>query len=360
VITTAPTATISRAGLVVRESDPLNLECPFDQLGDFLTPNDLFYVRSHFPAPVLDAASYTLNVLGAVARPLSISWEEVLRMPSITRAVTLECAGNGRAFLSPQARGVQWQLGAVGTAEWTGVSLSDVLDRAGLLDGVCEIGLEAADKGILRGPSAPPRETPYARSIPHEKACDVLLAYAMNGEPISPEHGFPLRAIVPGYYAMASVKWLTRIRAMSERASYYWQTADYSYWDHVDGNPVRRPLFDLQLKSAIARPRAMETLKAGSTYTVFGAAWGGKATPDTVEFSVDDGQTWRPAEWLDPAQPSVWRRWHCLWKVPKRIGLYSLKQRARTRMGEIQPAEHDPCFNSYVIHHTLDIRVVVR
>jgi DMSO/TMAO reductase YedYZ molybdopterin-dependent catalytic subunit len=182
----------------------------------------------------------------------------------------------------------------------------------------------------------------------------------MNGETILPEHGFPLRAIVPGYYAMASVKWLTAVRALTEKARYCWQTSDYSYWDDMDGNPVRRPLFDLQLKSSIARPRMLETLKAGSTYIVFGAAWGGKAEPDAVDISADGGRTWQPAEWLDPPQPFVWRRWHCSWKLPHRAGEYTLRSRARTRTGDIQPAQHDPRFNSYVINHTLEIRVVVR
>jgi DMSO/TMAO reductase YedYZ molybdopterin-dependent catalytic subunit len=358
-MTSVPTG-LSTSSLILRESDPLNLECPFDQLEDFLTPNDLFYVRSHFPVPRIDAGAFRLNVLGAVGRPLSISLEELRRMGSITRAATLECAGNGRIFLSPQANGVQWQLGAVSTAEWTGVPLCEVLDRAGLLDGVCEVGLEAEDKGSPKHQPAPPGETPYARSIPRAKIGDVLLAWAMNGEPISAEHGFPLRAIVPGYYAMASVKWLTRIRALTESGAYYWQTSDYFYWDDVDGNPVRRPLFDLQLKSSIARPRMMETVTAGSTYPVFGAAWGGKAEPDTIEFSADDGQTWQPATWLDPPQPFVWRRWRCFWKIPRKPGIYTLQSRARSRTGEVQPAKHDARFHSYVIRHTVGIRIVVR
>lgn len=358
-MTTAP-ASLAASGLILRESDPLNLESPFDQLEDFLTPNDLFYLRSHFPVPDIATAAYRLDLLGAVARPLSISLEELHRMPSVTRAATLECAGNGRIFLSPQASGVQWQLGAVGTAEWTGVPLSEVLDRAGLAHDACEIGLEADDKGIPKNQPVPPGETPYARSIPLAKIGDVLLAWAMNGEPLSPEHGFPLRAIVPGYYAMASVKWLTRIRALTQPAAYYWQTADYSYWDDVDGNPVRRPLFDLQLKSAIARPRVMETLAAGSSYPVFGAACGGAVQPDAVELSADDGQTWQPTTWLDPPQPFVWRRWECTWKVPRSPGVYILKSRARARTGEVQPAEHDPRFHSYGIRHTLGIKLLVR
>ncbi len=205
-----------QVGLIIREREPVNLEYPFDQLEEFLTPNDLFYIRSHFKAPVLDQHDYKLTIGGAVHKPFTISYEELLAMPSVTRAATLECAGNGRIFLVPQVKGAQWQLGAVSTAEWTGVPLAALLERAGLSSDVCEILFEAADTGTPKEEPIPPGDTSYARSLSIEKAKDVIIAYAMNGEEIPVDHGFPLRAIVPGHYGMASVKWLTHIRVLTE------------------------------------------------------------------------------------------------------------------------------------------------
>jgi len=229
-------------GLIIREREPVNLEYPFDQLDEFLTPNDLFYIRSHFKAPQLDRDTYELSITGAVRQPFTISYQDLLAMPAVTRPATLECAGNGRIFLVPQVKGAQWQLGAVSTAQWTGVPLSALLERAGLNADACEIILEAADKGTPKEEPIPPGETQYARSISVAKAGDALVAYAMNGEEIPLDHGFPLRAIVPGHYGMASVKWLTHIRVVDQPFKGYWQTSDYGFWDYQDGNPIRHAL----------------------------------------------------------------------------------------------------------------------
>jgi len=347
-------------GLIIREREPVNLEYPFDRLDEFLTPNDLFYIRSHFKAPGLDRDRYKLSIGGAVKNPFVLDYRELLSLPSVTRAATLECAGNGRIFLIPQRRGAQWQLGAVSTAEWTGVLLSVLLDRAGFSPEACEIVFEGADAGTPKEEPIPPGLTQYSRSIAAAKAGDVLVAYAMNGEEISTDHGFPVRAIVPGHYGMASVKWLTHIRAVTQPFAGYWQTSDYAFWDEEDGNPVRRPLGEMALKSSIARPRTREFIPAGSTYSVFGAAWGGSAPIDRVEVSTDDGATWEPARLLDEARAFVWRRWEFEWKVPEAKGVYLLKSRATDVSGNIQPSEHDIRFGSYVIHHTFPIEVVVR
>src|SRR4030088_2727899 len=175
-------------GLIIRQKDPNNLEMPFDQLGDFITPAELFYIRSHFPPPGGDPVAYRLSIGGAVRRELRLSYAEIRAMPSRTCVATLECAGNSRVFLVPPAPGAQWELGAVGNAEWTGVSLSMLLERAGLADDVCEIVLEGADRGVPKEEPKPPGAISYARSIPRTCALrpDVLIAYAMNGQDLTP------------------------------------------------------------------------------------------------------------------------------------------------------------------------------
>src|SRR6202521_4921546 len=265
----------SSMGLIIRQKEPRNLETPFDQLDSFLTPSELFYVRSHFPTPWLDAASYRLEIDGAVQHSLSLTYEELRRMPSETRVATLECAGNSRVFLVPQADGAQWELGAVSNAEWTGVPLRALLERAGLQEDACEIVLEGADRGTPKEEPVPPEPISYVWSLPRAKAIqpEVVIAYQMNGRDLSPDHGFPVRAIVPGHYGMASVKWLTRIQAVREPFHGYWSTTDYAYWASMDGKPVRRALGEMKLKSEIARPRVYETLAPNRIYPVSGGAW---------------------------------------------------------------------------------------
>src|SRR5437667_10479297 len=199
-------------GKIVRSESPLNLEMPFEQLEGFITPTELFYVRTHFPVPHIDRDAWWLRVEGDVENPFAINYEQLLELESMTVPVTLECAGNNRNFLEPKVKGVQWRLGAVGTAEWTGVPLSIVLDRAGVKPGACDVIREGADGGDLEEAKRPAGTMKFARSIPLSKArADVLLAYKMNASELPPQHGFPLRAVVPGWYAMASIKWLQRI-----------------------------------------------------------------------------------------------------------------------------------------------------
>src|SRR5438445_5494807 len=197
----------SSLGLIIRQKEPNNLETPFDQVDSYLTPTELFYIRSHFPAPKLNLASYQLRIDGAVRNPLALSYRQLRDMPSETRVATLECAGNSRVFLIPQVAGAQWELGAVGNAEWTGVPLGALLERAGLQEDACEIIREGADWGTPKEEPVPPGPISYASSLPRDKAIspDVLIAYQMNGGDLSSDHGFPVRAIVPGYYGMASV-----------------------------------------------------------------------------------------------------------------------------------------------------------
>jgi DMSO/TMAO reductase YedYZ molybdopterin-dependent catalytic subunit len=351
----------SSVGLIIRQKEPNNLETPFDQVDSFLTPMELFYIRSHFPAPKLDLASYQLRIDGAVRKPVSLSYNELRDMPSERRVAILECAGNSRVFLVPQARGAQWELGAVGNAEWTGVPLTALLERAGVEEDACEIVLEAADQGTPAEEPVPPDPISYARSLPRHKARqrEVLVAYQMNGRDLSQDHGYPVRAIVPGQYGMASVKWLIHIHAVREPFHGYWQTSDYAYWDHLDGKPVRRALAEMKVKSEIFRPRVYETLAPSQIYTVFGAAWAGETEVTEIAVSTDGGQTWADAQFLDPVQRYAWRRWKFDWLTPRKPGQYTLLARAKDANGSIQPDNHDQNYGSYVINHPLPIEIFV-
>jgi DMSO/TMAO reductase YedYZ molybdopterin-dependent catalytic subunit len=348
-------------GLVIRQKDPNNLEMPFDQLGDFITPTELFYIRSHFPTPELDPLAYRLSIGGAVRRPLQLSYADVRAMPSRTCIATLECAGNSRVFLVPPVPGAQWELGAVGNAEWTGVPLGALLENAGLADDACEIVLEGADRGIPKEEPKPPRAISYARSISRIRAMqsDVLIAYQMNGRDLTPDHGYPLRAIVPGHYGMASVKWLTNIDAVTQPFQGYWQTSDYAYWDDSAGTPVRRPLAEMKLKSQIARPRVYERLEPNRPYTIFGAAWAGSTDVSEIWISLDGGTSWVQGDFLDPVNRNTWRRWKYDWITPARPGRCTLLARARGADQRTQPDRHDPNFGSYVIDQPLPIEVFV-
>jgi DMSO/TMAO reductase YedYZ molybdopterin-dependent catalytic subunit len=355
-------ASSSSAGLIIRQKEPKNLESPFDPADSYLTPAELFYIRSHFPTPDLNRASYQLRIDGAVRHSFALSYEELRSMRSETRVATLECAGNSRVFLVPQVQGAQWELGAVSNAEWTGVPLRTLLERAGLSEDACEIVLEGADRGRPKEEPVPPDPISYVWSLPRAKAIrpEVLIAYQMNGRDLSPDHGFPVRAIVPGHYGMASVKWLTRIQAVREPFHGYWQTSDYAYWASMDGKPVRRALGEMQLKSEIARPRVYETLVPDRIYTVSGAAWAGETDVIDIAVSTDGGQTWAGAEFLDPVRRHAWRRWQFDWLTPKKPGQYTLLARAKDAGGALQPDTHDRNHGTYVINHSLPIEVFVR
>src|SRR6266571_1567262 len=284
-------------GQIVHGEDPLNLEMLFSTLNSSITPTKLFYVRSHFPIPAIDGDSWWLHVGGEVEKPFAMNYEDLRKLESLTVPVTLECAGNNRNFLEPKVKGVQWGLGAVGTAEWTGVPLSLLLDRAGMKPTGSDVIFEGADGGMLEDPKSPPGELRFARSIPAEKARhDVLLAYKMNGSDLPPQHGFPLRAIVPGWYAMASIKWLQRIIVTDQPFSGYYQTIDYAYWKRRAEEPELAPVTELQIKAEIAKPAEGETVPANSSVRVYGAAWTSDGEITKVEVSSDDGASWNEAK----------------------------------------------------------------
>jgi DMSO/TMAO reductase YedYZ molybdopterin-dependent catalytic subunit len=350
-----------RDGRIVRSEEPLNLEMPFETVESFITPTKSFYVRTHFPIPKIDRDAWWLHVEGEVEKPFAINYEELVKLQSLTIPVTLECAGNNRNFLEPKVKGVQWRLGAVGTAEWTGVPLSALLDRALVRPQAREVILEGTDGGILDDPKSPPGQLRFARSIPLSKARnDVLLAYKMNGSDLPAEHGFPLRAIVPGWYAMASVKWLQRIIVTDQPFTGYYQTIDYAYWKRGGEIAELTPLTETQVKAEIAKPSQGETIPANSRVRVYGAAWASDGEIAKVELSTDGGSTWNEAKLLGKSIQNAWRLWEFDWQTPGMPGKQILVARATDSLGRTQPVERDRDRGTYMINHLLPISVQIR
>ncbi len=347
--------------MITREKEPANLEMPFAELEGRITPTEKFYVRSHFPTPASDLKRWRLTVDGSVKKPAKFTLRDLQKLETRTIEATMECAGNSRIFLKPKVKGVQWELGAVGNAKWTGVPLSVVLAEAGLAPETREVILEGADSGHVADPPKPAGIIPYARSLPRAKALDdVLLAWAMNGEPLPESHGFPLRAVVPGWYGMAAVKWLRRITATCDRFDGYYQTVDYAYWREEKNGPVLLPLSEMQVKAQIARPENGESLSPNKKYTVRGASWTGAKEIARVEVSADDGRSWHEAQLSGKAMPYSWRLWEYVWKTPKSAGSRILRARASDSSGAVQPENHDKNRGGYMINHCLPVEVQIR
>jgi len=347
--------------MIIREKEPANLEMPFSSLDGFITPNERFYVRNHFPVPQIDVRGWRLKIEGAVERPVEFTYDQLLNMEKHNVTSILECAGNSRVFLVPKVKGVQWELGAVGNAQWTGVFLRHLLTKAGLKSEAVDIILEGADQGTIDEPPRPAGKIHFARSLPKAKAMnDVLLAYQMNGEPLPATHGFPLRAIVPGWYAVASVKWLERIIVSDKPFHGYYQTVDYAYWQRDELGPTRVPIDELQIKAEIARPGINELVPAGTSYLVTGAAWTADSEITKVEFSPNGGASWSDVRLTGKSVNNAWRLWEFDWKTPTQPGNYALMARASDSRGRSQPAERDGDRGTYMINHCLPIDIHVR
>jgi sulfite oxidase len=293
--------TAQAGGLTVHTEVPLNAESPLEALcRSRVTPTRLFFVRNHGPIPLVEPGTFRLTVQGAVRHQLHMGLDDLRRrFPRATVAATLVCAGNRRHELDQVAptSGLPWGAGAIGNARWTGARLADVLERAGVLPGGTHVAFEGLDGS---GPEG--RGEVFGGSIPIAKALrgEVLLAYEMNGEPLPPEHGFPLRVVVPGYAGARSVKWLRAISVQREPSTSFFQREDYA----LGG----RPLGELALTSAICRPGASE-VRPRERVRLSGYAIGAGGRPlRTVEVSADGGATWRPAT-LSRGDPWTWRHW---------------------------------------------------
>jgi len=320
-------------GLVVHKVRPLNAETAIPELiGGVIMPTANFYIRNNFDPPVLDPETWRLRLGGEVDNALSLSLAELRALPKHTQVVTLECAGNGRSLLEPPAEGEQWRLGAVSTAEWTGVPLSELLDRAGVRPSAREVVFAGADSGV---PSGTDRVTRFERSLSlaQSRDPDIMVAYAMNGAPLPLQHGFPVRLIVPDWYAVASVKWLTEIRVIDQAFTGHFQTNRYVYyWDEAgsESEPVRLQ----RVRALITEPREGEKLGQGQL-AVRGVAWSGSASIRRVEVQVGDGD-WQDARLVGTASPHGWQWWELIAPEPE-PGTLTLRARATDEAGNTQP-----------------------
>jgi sulfite oxidase len=363
-VTIAPRPTpADHAEIIVRNDRPEHWETTVEALGrSWNTPNARFFARSHLSTPSLDAATWRLEVAGKVATPLGLSLAELQAMPGTEAMVTLECAGNGRGlFRLPSTSGTQWERGAVGTATWRGVKLGDVLDRAGVQPEAKHVWFEAADRAPM--PGVPP----FVRSIPLEKARDdVLLAWAMNGEPLPAIHGAPLRAVVPGWFGMASAKWLTRVRLEAAPSDNYFMATGYRYRYPGEDPAAAPPVEALRIKSLITRPLDGENVtlvgpkrRGGKPRLhVQGFAWAGPAGVRLVEVSVDGGKEWRPAGFMGATAPGAWREWATEIEVPAPATV-TVMARATDNAGETQPPAARPNAGGYGNNsiHAVKVRV---
>ena len=313
---------------------PLNAETPLELLTDWLTPNDLFFVRSHWIPRMPDATTWRLTIDGDVAKPLSLSLADLKKMPRAEATCVLQCAGNGRGLMQPVMPGVQWMYGAVGNAKWTGVRVRDVLSRAGIKPSAAHLHLFGSD-------DPPGRVPPFHRSIETIKAmADCILAYEMNGQPLPPQHGAPLRLVVPGWAGDHWMKWLVRITASEKPQTGFFMDTAYR-WPLKPGEPgvafkpeEMKPLTEMAVKSNITA--APKNARVNQPAVLRGFAFSGAPGISKVELSDDDGKTWRAAT-LDPrSAPHSWRLWTFRW-TPRRAGSRRLFARATDSRGAVQP-----------------------
>ena len=331
---------------------------PLEALAHEVTPIGLHYLLIHYDIPIVDAGAWRLSVGGRVERELSLSLEDLRERPAVTRAVTLECAGTGRAALSPRPVSQPWLLEAVGTAEWSGVPLAGLLEEAGIGDGAVEVLFSGLDRGFEGGVLQR-----YERSLTLEDALreEVLLAHAMNGQPLPPQHGFPLRLVVPGWYGMTSVKWLERITVLDEPFDGYQQARSYRLRQAPgdDGEPVTRMVpRSLMVPPGVPDFATRERRLELGPCTVRGRAWSGLGDVERVEVSTDGGASWSDARLGDRRSAWAWRGWEWDWE-PREPGAYELCCRATDAAGNAQPLEAPWNLGGYANNSVQRVPVVV-
>ncbi len=332
---------------------------PLEALALPLTPVGLHYLLVHYDIPFVDADTWRLEVGGLVERPLSLSLEQLRARPAAEVPATMECAGNGRALLAPRVESQPWLHEAVGTGAWRGLRLRDLLEEAGVRPGAVEVVFSGLDRGVEDGV-----EQRYERSLTLAEALreEVLLAYELNGAPLPPQHGFPLRLLVPGWYGMTNVKWLARITVVDRPFAGFQMERSYRLRRDEDdpGTPLTR-----MLPRALAVPPGIpdffsrERIVAPGRCLLQGRAWSGWAPVAAVEVSVDGGATWAEATLArDVPSPWAWCRWSYGWEA--RAGRYELCARARDEAGNEQPLEPGWNVGGYANNAVQRVPVVVR
>ncbi len=324
-------------GLIVRSFRFVDLETPVEDFNTWLTPVPRFFVRNHMHEPSqLSAEDWRLSVGGEVEKPISLTLAELTKLESHSVVNTLECAGNGRALHRPQVPGIQWGKGAVGTARFSGPRLRDILVRA---------GVKPSGKHVMfRGLDEVPGKVPaFIRSIPIEKAldADTLVATHMNGAPLTKHHGFPARALVPGWIGAASCKWLTEIKVLESEFVGNFMSPGYRFPNQPvkPGDAVKpedtHAVTGLNVKSVISGPLDGARMKSGKV-AVHGAAWAGEADIVKVEVSTDGGMNWKSASLGHDQAHYAWRLWTYEWRA--KDGEHTILSRATDSQGRVQPS----------------------
>lgn len=346
--------------------NPANYEALFPNLVEDFTRNEGFYVRSHFSTPKISLTNWRLEVCAERSKSRKfLSYDQLRSLPMITLPATLECAGNGRINFPRRAAGeVTWGNCAVSTAEWRGVPLSEIIKAVGIdQDDVrCAteflfIGVDGStdDKVALESP------TKFVRALPPDKALSpsVIVAVDMNGSQLPLDHGFPARLVVPGWYAMASVKWLKQIvlRTSEEKFSGHFNGVKYVYEIKQDGKWIKEPVTSLRVKSLIVSPTEGSRLAIGDSISITGKAWSGFGK--IVKVEVDTGQGWQEATLEKSIGEYAWRNWSCNWS-PKSGGLVTLRVRATDEKGNVQPeiGEDNRYLYGYNGIHKIRVNVV--
>jgi sulfane dehydrogenase subunit SoxC len=316
-----------------------NHALPLEVLREPITPVGLHYLLVHYDIPAVDPQEFRLDIGGAVERPLSLSLDELRSRERVSVPITFECAGNGRALLSPRPVSQPWLTGAVGTADWGGALLRPLLEEAGVSESAVEAVFTGLDRGLEGGIAQD-----YERALPLAETADALLAYEMNGGPLPPQHGYPLRLLVPGWYGMQNVKWLTRITLLEKPFVGYQNSVAYRHYQSEDepGEPVTRMLpRSLMVPPGIPDFMTRERRLEPGRVELRGRAWSGWGPVERVELSTDGGATFAAAELEPPLGSAAWRGWRFVWQAPE--GEHELCSRATDAAGNTQPL--DPAWN---------------
>ncbi|PLT29703.1 sulfite oxidase [Peribacillus deserti] len=321
--------------LTTRNIEPENQETPIHFLRSDTIDYPYFYKRNHFPYPALTALHYFLPIIGLVDSPVLFSLRDIMNMPSKTIKAVLECSGNKRNLFEPKVFGEQWEKGAISQGTWKGVSLKTLLAASGIREEAAEVVIEGHDFGERKDLD---NVYAYARSLPLNKALhpDTIIAYEYNGRPIPFKHGYPLRLIVPGWYAMASVKWIKQITFIDSKFAGPFQTIDYVYYPNKTNDEQAFPVTGIHVNSTIQKPLNMEILNTG-TNVIKGIAWTGKGRITRVGISFDKGETWVDTELKNEHNAEYqWVSWSFTWFVTEK-GEYTIMTRAADSCRRVQP-----------------------
>jgi DMSO/TMAO reductase YedYZ molybdopterin-dependent catalytic subunit len=335
-----------------------NRGMPLEALRYPITPTGLHYLLIHYDIPAVNADQWRLKIAGLVATPLDLTLEEIKKRPRRTIPVTMECAGNGRALFAPRRISQPWLLEAIGNAEWTGTPLRSILQEAGVSADAAEIVFTGLDQGVEGD-----QVQHYQRSLTVDEATrdEVLLVYEMNGEPLPPQHGYPLRLLKPGWYGMASVKWLDRIEGVAEPFQGYQMVQAYRYAQTAEGPGEAVTVIRaraLMIPPGIPDFMTRDRLVDAGPVSLAGKAWAGHGGVSRVEVSADGGATWAEAQLDEPRSPYGWSSWTFAWNATP--GAYMLQVRASDANGNVQPTVQQWNFGGYGNNGVQRVNVVVR